>query len=62
MIKTQVIKEDSMPVAVILDYKEYMRLKEVEQDRIDYYSALDVKRKNKKWVSHNALKKHWGYK
>ena len=30
MIKTQIIKEDSKPVAVILDYKEYLRLKETE--------------------------------
>ncbi len=60
MIKTQIIKEDRKPVAVILDYQEYMRLKEVEQDKLDYYSALEVKRKNKKWVSHNDLKKTLG--
>ena len=60
MIKTQIIKEDRKPVAVILDYQEYMRLKEVEQDKLDYYSALEVKRKNKKWVSHNELKKTLG--
>ncbi len=57
MIKTQIIKEGRKSVAVILDYQEYMRLKEVEQDKSDYYSALEVKRKNKKWVSHNDLKK-----
>jgi Ethanolamine utilization protein EutJ (predicted chaperonin) len=60
MIKTQIIKEDKKPVAVILDYNEYMRLKEIEQDKIDYYSALEVKRKNKKWVSHQDLKKELG--
>ena len=57
MIKTQIIKEDSKPVAVILDYQEYIRLKEIDQDKTDYYSALEVKRKNKKWVSHKDLKK-----
>ena len=57
MIKTQIIEEDKKPVAVILDYNEYMRLKEIEQDKIDYYSALEVKKKNKKWVSHQDLKK-----
>jgi len=60
MIKTQIIKEDNKPVAVILDFNEYKRLKDIEQDRGDYYSALDVKRKNKKWVSHKELKKELG--
>lgn len=60
MIKTQIIKEDSKPVAVILDYKEYLRLKDIEQDKFDYYSALEVKKKNKKWVSHKDLKKEFG--
>ncbi len=60
MIKTQVIKEDNKAVAVVLDYNEYKRLKEIEQDRLDYDSALDVKKKNKKWVSHKGLKKDLG--
>jgi hypothetical protein len=60
MIKTQIIREDSKPVAVILDYKEYRRLKEIEQDKADYYSALAVKAKNKKWASHTELKKQLG--
>lgn len=57
MIKTQVIKEDNKPVAVILDYNEYKRLKEIEQDKADYYSALTVKKTNKKWMGHAELKK-----
>ena len=57
MIKTQIIKENRKPVAVILDYKEYVWLKEIEEDKIDYYSALDTKKKNKKWTSHEDLKK-----
>ncbi len=60
MIKTQVIKEDNKPVAVVLDYNEYKRLREIEQDRLDYDSALDVKKENKKWVSHKDLKKDLG--
>lgn len=56
MIKTQIIKEDNRPVAVIIDYKEYMRLREIEEDKTDYYSALKVKQENKKWTSHNDLK------
>jgi len=47
MIKTQVIKEKNKPIAVILDYKEYLKLKEIEEDRIDYYSAIETKLKNK---------------
>ncbi len=60
MIKTQIIKEDRKPVAVILDYNEYVRLKDIEQDKIDYYSAIEVKKKNKKWTSHADLKKAMG--
>ena len=60
MIKTQIVKENDKPVAVVLDYKEYLRLKEIEQDRKDYYSALQVKMKNKKWMSHKDLKKAIG--
>ena len=60
MIKTQVVKEDNKPVAVVLDYNEYKRLREIEQDKIDYETAIDVKNKNNKWVSHNKLKKELG--
>jgi hypothetical protein len=60
MVKTQIIRKDKEPVAVILDYKEYIRLKEIEQDSKDYHSALLVKEKNKKWISHEDLKKDLG--
>ncbi len=60
MIKTQIVKANDKPVAVVLDYKEYLRLKEIEQDRKDYYSASQVKMKNKKWTSHKDLKKAIG--
>lgn len=60
MIKTQIIKENRRPVAVILDYKEYMRLKEIEEDKTEYDSALETKKKNKKWTSHKDLKKALG--
>ena len=29
MIKTQIIKEDNKPIAVIIDYLEYKRLKDM---------------------------------
>ncbi len=60
MIKTQIIKENNRPVAVILDYNEYRRLKEIEQDKADYRSAIAVKMKAKKWTTHAALKKQLG--
>jgi hypothetical protein len=60
VIKTQIVKENNKPVAVIMDYKEYVRLKEIEQDRKDYYSASRTKAANKKWTSHEELKKELG--
>ncbi len=43
-----------------MDYKEYLRLKEIAEDRADYYSAVEAKGKNKKWKSHGVLKKELG--
>lgn len=60
MIKTQIIKERNKPVAVVIDYREYVRLKEIEQDKMDYASALKVKRANKKWFKHSDVKKELG--
>ena len=60
MIKTQIVKENNKPVAVVMDYKEYLRLKEIEQERKDYYSAARTKASNKKWTDHEELKKKLG--
>jgi hypothetical protein len=60
MIKTQIVREGNKPIAVLLDYREYKRLKEIEQDKADYASALAVKAKNKKWKSHADVKKELG--
>ena len=57
MIKTQIVKEGKKPIAVVMDYKEYKRLKEIEEDKADYLSALKIKLKNKKWKSHTQVKK-----
>ena len=62
MIKTQYIKKDDKTIAIILDYKEYKRLKEIEEDKKDYYSVLKVKKENKKWIKHEDLKKELGLK
>jgi|GEM_PF-2340373 len=60
MIKTQIVKEGNKPIAVLLDYREYKRLKEIEEDKADYASALAVKAKNKKWKPHADVKKELG--
>jgi hypothetical protein len=60
MIKTQIVKEDNKPAIVIMDYKEYLRLKEIEEDRVDYYSASEVKRKNKKRKNYKELEEELG--
>jgi len=36
MIKTQIIKEEGRPIAVIIDYKKYMKLREMAEDQSDY--------------------------
>ena len=60
MIKTQIVKENNKPVAVIMDYKEYVRLRVIEQERNDYRSAAKTKAGNKKWTDHEELKKELG--
>lgn len=60
MIDKQIIKDGDKPVAVILDIKEYERLREIETDYEDYYSALEIKLSNKSWTSHQQLKKELG--
>ncbi|KWT94600.1 hypothetical protein [Candidatus Magnetominusculus xianensis] len=58
--RIQVIEEDGKPVAVIMDYNEYLKYKEIEDDRDDYYSAVETKLKNKEWVNHKDLKTKLG--
>jgi len=60
MIKTSILKENNKPVAVVLDYQEYLRLKNLEKDKNDYLEAVSIKKKNKKWLQHNELKKELG--
>lgn len=57
MIKKQIIKKDNKPIAIVIDFQEYKRLKEIEEDRFDYFKALKIKLENKKWTSHKKLKK-----
>ncbi len=61
MIDKQIIKDGKKPVAVILDIREYERLKKIEEDYYDYAAALESKITNKTWTSHDALKKELGF-
>ncbi len=56
MIKTKIYKKSKKPVAVLMDYKEFKRLKMIEMDRLDYTDAIEIKKSNKTWKSHNDLK------
>ena len=60
MVETQIITIKNKPVAVVLDYKEYQKLIESSQDNEDYRLAVKTKRSNKKWISHERLKKEIG--
>lgn len=60
MIKTQIIKEDDRPVAVIIDYSEYLRLKECKEELEEYNRAVKTKARTRKWTSHENLKKDLG--
>ena len=60
MIMTQYIRESKKPIAVILDYNEFKRLKRIEQDIEDYNFAINIKMNNKNWTSHQQLKDELG--
>ena len=60
MIQTQIIKEDDKPKMVLMDYQEYLRLEEAEEERDDYYTALETKLTNKIWIKHSDIKKELG--
>jgi len=60
MIKTQVIKKGKDPIAVIIDYREYLRLKEMAQDRAEYAEAIDSEKKNRRLTPLKEVKKRLG--
>ena len=60
MIKTQIIEENNKPRMVVMDFEEYLKLREAEEDRNDYYSALETKLTNQKWIKHEDIKKELG--
>jgi PHD/YefM family antitoxin component YafN of YafNO toxin-antitoxin module len=60
MIKTQIIKKDNKPIAVIIDYDEYMRLKRTARDRMDYRDAVVARKKAKRLISLKEAEKALG--
>ena len=56
MIKTRMLKRKNKTVAVLMDVREYKRLKEIEMDRVDYATALEIKNTNTVWTDHKSLK------
>lgn len=58
MIKTHIIKEEDKPIAVIMDYEEYRKLKEIEEDYQDYHDAVETKKRANRWIDHSDVKKH----
>lgn len=60
MISQNTILQDGAPVAVILDYKEYMNLLERLEDAEDYAEAVLVKQSQTEWTDHETLKRECG--
>lgn len=60
MIKSQIIKQGQKPIAIILDYKEYLKLRELAQDKEDYKQAIMSLKKSKKLYSHKEVKEKLG--
>ncbi len=50
------LKRKNKTVAVLMDVREYKRLKEIEMDRADYVAALEIKNTNTVWTDHKSLK------
>ncbi|MBF0556804.1 MAG: hypothetical protein HQK96_20000 [Nitrospirae bacterium] len=56
MIKTQIIKEEGKPIAVIMDYQDYLKMKEMAQDRADYAEAIISEKETKSLTPINKIK------
>ncbi len=62
MIETQIIKQGKKPVAVILDYNEYRKLKEIQEEYEDYREAINAEKTTKKLHRNDDVKKKLGLK
>jgi hypothetical protein len=57
MVETQIIKKNNKPIAVVIDFEQYLKYKAMEEDQGDYKSAIEVKKKNKIWHNNKNVKK-----
>ena len=62
MIETQIIKQGKKPVEVILDYNEYRKLKEIQEEYEDYREAVNAEKVTKKLHGNDEVKKKLGLK
>lgn len=57
MIKPQIIKENGKPKAVIMEYRHYIRLRELAEDTRDYYEAVEAELATKRLHAVKAVKR-----
>ncbi|HNZ26680.1 MAG TPA: hypothetical protein PLG34_07520 [Spirochaetota bacterium] len=57
-MKTQIIKDkNNTPVAVLLDYKDYKKMKDIIEDKKDYFLGINAKRNKTTSISLDEFKK-----
>jgi len=57
VITKQIIKNENVPVAIILDYNEYLELEKFKEDYNDYISGIETLQKNNNWTNHEDMLK-----
>lgn len=57
MITKQIITNENVPVAVVLDYNEYLELENIKDDFNDYFTAAETLKENKVWTNHEDMLK-----
>ncbi len=63
MIKRQIIKDNNdEPVGVIIDYKEYLKLKKIERDLLDTIEAEKAEEETDTWTDLEELADELGLK
>jgi hypothetical protein len=62
VIKPQIINENGKLMAVIIGYKEYLKLKELQEDREDYQDGIKSPRTTKKLHSLEDVSRQLGIK
>lgn len=57
MITKQIITNENVPIAVVLDYNEYIELEQIKDDFNDYFSAVETLNNNQNWTKHEDMLK-----